>query len=540
MLVAYLAAAAALYPGGLPVANAGGARMPGSSLDPLPEYTKDQVIEIRYTANGTAGSSGVAWTELSYRLAGSEDWVLYAPPWNPSGQWPGSPLNDAQGGGRGTILFDTYFTGGEGTYEFSSVTVDRGYWREDGPDAAKARTTLDTRPPQIFVATPTPGAWTNDDVLTWVASDAVSGIAEVGVSLDGSSVGSSPDPEGSVELPLEAEGDHAALVRALDRAGNAAEVLVPFHYDPSAPGLAITAPARDGFVNATDVEVRWAVESSGAGLASLRLTVDSNPAIELAPDADRHLLESLAEKGHVISLLAVDLAGNVAAETLSFGVDTTPPELELLAPPAITNARDLQVIWLGYDATSGIDRYELSLDGGSKVVLGPAAGYTFPGVPEGDRVVEVVAVDKAGNSANVSKEVTVDATLPVVGVTNPTGAAVVYGPLDVNWTASDAGSGLAKVELIFDGAAPIVATDGSGHRFRDVAVGPHYVLVRATDRAGNVRQAGVAFDYGGLTPPGGGPSDLPGLDFWFIMAILGAIAVGSAYYAVRRRKRAQA
>ncbi len=41
------------------------------------------------------------------------------------------------------------------------------------------------------------------------------------------------------------------------------------------------------------------------------------------------------------------------------------------------------VLWLGADAVSGIDGYELSLDGGPAVRLNEAAGYTFPNVAEG-------------------------------------------------------------------------------------------------------------------------------------------------------------
>ena len=57
--------------------------------------------------------------------------------------------------------------------------------------------------------------------------------------------------------------------------------------------------------------------------------------------------------------------------------------------------------------------------------------------------------------------------------------------------------------------------------------------VRAYDRAGNLAEATVAFTYG----PTLGPSSLPSSDFWIVMIILGAVAVGSAYYAVRRRRR---
>src|SRR5206468_12602487 len=65
---------------------------------------------------------------------------------------------------------------------FRSVSKKFGRESLDGP---KANTTVDSHPPQVFIATPTPGEWTNKDVLRWIAQDAASGVASVIVTLDG-------------------------------------------------------------------------------------------------------------------------------------------------------------------------------------------------------------------------------------------------------------------------------------------------------------------------------------------------------------------
>ena len=534
-----------------PFADAAGARAPDSSIDPLPEFTKDPLISIAYRANGTAGGSGVFWTELFYRIPGAADWSLYAPPWNPDGRWYGARGFGTDAKVEGIIPFDSFFAGGEAEYEFSTVSVDRGYWREPGPNRVKASTTLDTRAPQLFIATPTPGAWTNRNALGWTATDAVSGLASVTAALDDGAaepfdvaVGAK-EASGAKDLNLAGEGDHFVFVRASDRAGNVVDVFVPFHYDPNAPSLAITSPARGSFVDSRDVTVAWSAGDSGAGIAALRLRIDAQTPLDLAGSVTEHAFAGLAEAGHVVVLTAIDAAGNVAVEALPFGVDVSAPYVSIVSPrpDSYANGQDLSVLWTGGDDVSGIDRFELSLVevARSSPPIPSAAGFTFDGVEERKHTVRVVAVDRAGNRAEADANVTVDRTPPALSVTDPGRGATLYGGVQVNWTASDALAGILKTELVVDGGEPLLTTGAITHRLSPTpGEGAHYVLVRAWDKAGNLAEAGVPFLYGGAGSSGPGPLGVTALDwFWILMALIGAIAIGSAYYAVRRRKRIQ-
>src|SRR5439155_549092 len=114
---------------------------------------------------------------------------------------------------------------------------------------------------------------------------------------------------------------------------------------------------------------------SGSGVATLQLSLGSGAPVDLATDATSYSLTNLSEQGHSITVLAADAAGNLAMETVSFAVDTTPPQLSIIAPSGrYVNTKDLQLYWVGSDSNFGIDHYELSLDGAPPVKVAGFAG----------------------------------------------------------------------------------------------------------------------------------------------------------------------
>jgi plastocyanin len=173
------------------------------------------------------------------------------------------------------------------------------------------------------------------------------------------------------------------------------------------------------------------------------------------------------------------------------GGDTTAPTVSV----TVSGTRDAEGNYVGSatvtvtatDAGSGVGTVEYQVDDTSwQPYTGPVAV-----TPPGDHSVQFRATDKAGNVSgvgSVSFRVVAagdtDTTAPTVAaqLTGARDADGNYvGPATATLTATDAGSGVARVEYQLDGGAwttytaPIVVS----------AAGAHMLHFRATDRAGN-------------------------------------------------------
>jgi len=92
-------------------------------------------------------------------------------------------------------------------------------------------------------------------------------------------------------------------------------------------------------------------------------------------------------------------------------LDATPPTITINSPSHSSeiNSFTTEVQWTGTDTGSGIDHYEVSIDGDSWVNVGNKATHALSSLTDGSHTVEVKAIDKAGNLATASSSFTVNA-----------------------------------------------------------------------------------------------------------------------------------
>ena len=263
---------------------------------------------------------------------------------------------------------------------------------------------IDSTPPTVQVlATGTIGQadWYRSAVtIALVASDATSGVGLVTYRVDASSWQNYSGP-----FVVADQGPHFVFYSAEDLAGNIAAIgIFSPMIDSVAPSSSISVSGTSGtggwYTSAADVDLRAADGVSGVAFISYRIdggawNTFSGPV-------------RLSDGIHAVEYRSTDRAGNVEANrTATVDVDTVAPLLSNLTPAGPLTTSVVTVSWTGADATSGVARYEIRVDGGAYVDVGLATRTSLT-LSDGRHRIELRAVDAAGNRASGSTVVQVD------------------------------------------------------------------------------------------------------------------------------------
>lgn len=298
-----------------------------------------------------------------------------------------------------------------------------GEWRllaSQGFDA------VDALPPQISVLAPGDTLQPAIVPLRARISDAHSAIAEAHLRIDGGAW--QPLSRGSDGLFTRylgglADGAHQVEFSARDSWGN--ETLSPaqaFTVDAQPPQIGISGVDEGQLAN-HDLSAAISISDANLDTAQTRIHLDGQPYVSGTPIQ--------AEGEHVLSVRALDRAGNQSQTARHFRIDRTPP------PLAITGPADGAVVaesLVGVQVLSETGA-EVTLSTGAYSAQQVAAGggiAQFANVPlaEGDNRIEAIARDAAGNASPVAA-ITVRyesaAAQPLVGTLQPAAAELAHG-----------------------------------------------------------------------------------------------------------------
>jgi len=293
-------------------------------------------------------------------------------------------------------------------------------------------------------------------------------------------------------------------------------------------------PGEAGWCHGS-VRVTLSSVDATSGPAEIEVSLDNS---NFAPYTGPQVVAG--DGAHTLFYIAEDQAGNTAAPVLfPVPIDGTSPTINVNPVGRTGNAgwyqSDVTVTSRATDGTSGVALQTIRI--GTDV----AVPYTGPVVidTDGNFLIEIVAIDAAGNRASSVTQIKIDRTPPSFSLVLPNapGAPITSSSLSIQVTqATDATSGLAGCSIALDGGASVALGSGSQYRLTGLEDGPHTVVASCSDNAGNVGSKSADFTVNTdlLSPQGPyGPIPLSG-----IVSAIGAIAVLGALLAWRRRRRA--
>lgn len=288
--------------------------------------------------------------------------------------------------------------------------------------------------------------------------------------------------------------------------------------DVTAPSVGTDAPAGTTYTTAAMPTFGWhAGDGTGSGLASTQVVLPGGGSGVLAANATSWQSTSALADGHYTWTVRVtDRVGNTAetaARTLV--VDTVAPsgfDLGLPDGVVVRSLAETGLTWAtAQDATAGVDRYEVILDGAPHTTVpasacGPTSCAAPPSpISDGSHTWAVRAIDRAGHTITTLPR-RLDVSIPPVATVAVTPSRVLTGQnvrLEPAGSADDNGT-IQRIEWDLDGNGgndtTTAGTTATTTRF--ATPGPHTVTMRVVDTAGLSATASTTVDVRPAPPTG--------------------------------------
>ncbi len=368
------------------------------------------------------------------------------------------------------------------------------------------------RPPSVDLIAPANGAWLNTTLV------AVEGMTEKGATVEVLGRKQVAETGHFLLLVPVHEGPNTLLINVTDRAGNRNQSAVQVNVDTEEPTLTLTelpALSRSSAVNIT-----------GTTEPDVKVYVNGVD-IEVDEGGRFTARVNLAEGLQVVTVTAVDRAGNAAMRQATVTIDSTPPHLDVLWPPEeplLTNATSI-IVRILTDAGAIV-----TINGRPVATPDPLVLFRLD-LSEGANPVLVVARDGAGNPIEVERAVLVSRRKPTIAVNPalPSGTEETFLRI--------AGTTQPNATVSINGFSILVGPDGSFSRTVLLSEGLNTIEIGVTDEYGNVANATYVVK---MVPHVPGPRSPPGSLVLELLALTAVVLVLEGVLLKWRRARREA
>lgn len=272
--------------------------------------------------------------------------------------------------------------------------------------------------------------------------------------------------------------------------------------DISAPGAGIYSTARGGGYAASS-GTSFAAPIV-AGVAALVLSVNPELTAVQVQDILKQSTDDLGTPGWDTTFswgrVNAGRAVAMATDSLAPPVDVSAPAVNFVAPLNDAAVSGSVAVQVNAEDNVGVESVTFSVDG-TLIATDLASPFSFawntPAHSNGTHELKALAMDEAGNSAEAVVRVNVgnfyDSIPPTVVVSWPRSGYGAIGTVPVTVIASD-NVGVSRVELHVDGVIKSVSTSApfsTVWNARLAVTGPHQLVCKAFDAAGNLAQSAV-------------------------------------------------
>jgi len=269
-----------------------------------------------------------------------------------------------------------------------------------------------------------------------------------------------------------------ALVETMDRNRDVSLAL-----DTTPPSVSITGVIDGGLYNASTfrilVEGADPVHRVAKGPWRIAIRVDNGTWDEVITTGydlgDWAFAINLTDGPHLVEAYVRDASGNRGTASVSFSVDTTPPEVTILYPPQDLPPQNRTSVTVLGTTDPGAN---LTIDG-EPVAVGPTGTFSHTvALEEGPNRITLVVADDLGNRRVVHIDITVDTTPPMVAIdpiVTPTNAS----------TVRVTGTKEMGATLYVNGPRPNLTDAEQFDVLVALEEGPNQVYIESADGAGN-------------------------------------------------------
>lgn len=345
---------------------------------------------------------------------------------------------------------------------------------------------IDTAPPVLTMAALPNGATTTSALFT-IAGTVTDNTRVSGLTINGTVVPLADSGGFSTAMVLQ-NGANTITTVATDLVGNSTTDTRTVTYKAgtaAGPTLTVSTLSAGRATNITPLNVTGMVTDAG-GIASL--TVNGEPVAVAADGTYSHAVPFAAAGNRVITVVAVNTAGDSTTDSRTITYDPTLPQLTVTTPADNSRTKDAILTITGSGDPGVVQLSNITTNSSLQAVR---AGSAFSGslpLTNGSNTVEVTILGGAGQElTSVKRTVAYDPDLPELAVTSPLQDSITSsGSYLLKGTVFDYGD--AALAMTVDGVsltpAPVVINGAFQQAVTLTAEKSHSVVVTATNGVG--------------------------------------------------------